>query len=183
MKSLDADELVKFHELLPQLRRNEVFVLLLIGIRDERRILDTLLIKNNSFEEFFNKVSLMYHKSQQIAYRTEVLIDINKKCVGVGLRNACPVLIDMINSKQDVRNFFSIILQHIRHAQTTHYTLIKNDDILKELDPVYVVRHKDVYYNIFDKEIPNAIQKPEIPIAGLETNGDIPRVIYVRGKT
>jgi len=163
----DIKQLVNLHSVLEPLGVNEVYVLLLVKKGKKRQILDTVLIKSNNFDEFFNKVSMLINKSSRMPFQTEILLDINKKDVVKGLKRAFFTLQKMIQGGKDVRNFFTIILKNIRYSQITNYTMVKSNDILYELEPLFVVRERSMYYNILNKQCDDCIKKPEIPIPGV----------------
>lgn len=163
----DFEEMKKFWDLLPKLEKNEVYVMLLIGKRNQKRqILDTVLIKSNDFDEFFNKTALLLNKAKRLPFETELLFDVNKKDVVIGLQDGFVEIRLKMARKEDLRNFFSIFLRHIRYAQITNFTLIKANELLPEVEPFYVVYDGEKYYHILDRDCDDCITKPEIPIPG-----------------
>lgn len=175
-----VEEMKKFWNVLDPLDVNEVYVLLLIGKKDgKRQILDTLLVKNNSFEEFFNKVNTLYLKMKRLPFRTELLIDVNRKNVVEGLEKGWDELRELYLHGRDVRGFFSIFIKNIRHSQITNYTMIKDKEFLPEVEPEYVVYDGVYYYHIINKVCERCITKPEIPIPGTVVNGNVIRLHYV----
>jgi len=172
-------EIERFWNLLEPLEKNEVYVLLLIGKKDRRQILDTVLIKSNSFDEFFNKTSILLNKARRIPFDTELLIDVNKKNVVEGLENGWIDIRSKINRNEDIRNFFSIFLRNIRYAQVTDYVLIKDTEPLYEIKSVYIVRAGRTYYHILKEGDEDCIKKPEIPIPGTFMNGERVVLHYV----
>jgi hypothetical protein len=176
-------EIEKFWNVLDPLDKNEVYVLLLIGKkRNERQILDTVLIKSNSFDEFFNKTSILLNKARRIPFDTELLMDINKKNVVEGLENGWIDIRGKINRNEDIRNFFSIFLRNIRYAQVTNYVLLKDTEPLYEIKPEYIVRAGKIYYHILREGDDDCIKKPEIPIPGTFMNGEQVVLHYVNGE-
>jgi|GEM_PF-3337988 len=181
MQNVDVKEMEKFYRILEPLETNEVYVLLLILKKNnQRKIIDTVLIKNNTFDEFFNKVSVMFYKARRIPYDTEVLIDINKKNLAKGLLNGFWKIENRIRNNKDVRNFTTTLLKEIRFSPVTEYSMIKSNDILEELDPVYIVKHGNIYYNVFEQYVDKAITKPELPIPGIQNGSEIATVIRSR---
>ena len=174
------DELKRFWEIQDRLRKNEVYVLLLIGKKDgHRQILDTVLVKSNNFDEFFNKTSILINKARRFPFETELLFDVNKKDAVEGLENGWIDIRSRIVRNEDVRNFFSILLRNIRYAQVTDYVLIKDREFMQELEPRYVIEAGGVYYHILNRGDEDCIKKPEVPIPGTIMNGMPVRLHYV----
>lgn len=179
----DFEEIKNFWNVLDPLSKNEVYVLLLIGKRGgKRNIIDTVLVKSNSFDEFFNKINVLLSKAKRLPFETELLMDVNKKNVVEGLENGWVDLRYKIQNDCDVRNFFSILLRNIRYAQVTNYNLIKDKEFLPEVEPEYVVKAGDIYYHIVCHDCLDCIHKPEIPIPGTFMNGETVRLYYVNDR-
>jgi len=183
MKGRDLKEMARFWEILDPLENNEVYVLLLIGKKKGKRsILDTVLIKSNDFNEFFNKTSILINKAKRILHDTELLIDVNKKDVREGLESGWIDIRSKINRGEDIRNFTSIFLRNIRYAQLTDYVLIKDSEPLYEMSPEYIVQCGKNYYNILKHGDEDCIHKPEIPIPGTVMDGNEVTLYYVNSE-
>ena len=179
-KMKENAEMHRFWKVLEPLEKNEVYVILLIGKKRERQIIDTVMVKSNNFDEFSNKVGNLMNKAKRMPFECELLFDVNKKDVVEGLENGWMEVRSKINRGKDVRNFFSIFLRNIRYSQITDYLLIKETEPLLEMSPLYIIRHADTYYNIFSyRDNGEFIHKPEVPIPGTVLSGEMVQLYYI----
>ena len=136
------------------LEKNEVYMLLLVNTR-EKKIMDSVLIKTNDFEEFKHKVNVYADKMKRVIdAEPAIFFEVNKKDLKRGLEKACRELEYMIRSDEDLKYYTLMIQREIRCTNVTNNSVIEFSSLTEvDTDDFFlIVRKGDVYLGVTNKD-------------------------------